>query len=62
MTKQGKLERPAIIIILIIINTICPGRWGKKVWFTEFARPTTRDPAMELEYMQVLPVTEWDPN
>ena len=29
-------------------------RWGKKVWFTEFARPTTRDPAMELEYMQVV--------
>ena len=29
-------------------------RWGKKVWFTEFARPTTRDPAMELEYMQVI--------
>ena len=34
-----------------IINVI---RWGKKVWFTEFARPTTRDPAMELEYMQVV--------
>ena len=34
-----------------IINVI---RWGKKVWFTEFARPTTRAPAMELEYMQVM--------
>ena len=62
MTKQGKPERPTTLIILIIINTISPGRWGKKVWFTEFARPTTRDPAMELEYMQVLPVTEWDTN
>ena len=62
MTKQGKPERPTTIIIMIMINTIPPGRWGKKVWFTEFARPTTRDPAMELEYMQVLPVTEWDPN
>ena len=62
MTKQGKPERPTTIIIMIIINTISLGRWGKKVWFTEFARPTTRDPAMELEYMQVLPVTEWDPN
>ena len=28
-------------------------RWGRKVWFTEFARPSTRDPAKELEYMQV---------
>jgi len=40
------------------INTIYQ-RWGKKVWFTEFARPTTRDPAMELEYMQaILPQLE----
>ena len=42
------------MIIMIIISTTSRGRWGKKVWFTEFARPTTRDPAMELEYMQVL--------
>ena len=54
MTKQGKPERPTTMIIMIIISTTSRGRWGKKVWFTEFARPTTRDPAMELEYMQAL--------
>ena len=46
------------IIIVVIVMKITVNktttRWGKKVWFTEFARPTTRDPAMELEYMQVV--------
>ena len=44
----------AIINVVIIIVNTTTIRWGKKVWFTEFARPTTRDPAMELEYMQVV--------
>ena len=42
------------ITIVILMITIVMTRWGKKVWFTEFARPTTRDPAKELEYMQVI--------
>ena len=44
-----------IIVITTATTVITTAtRWGKKVWFTEFARPTTRDPAMELEYMQVI--------
>ena len=43
-----------MITIVFIMITIVMTRWGKKVWFTEFARPTTRDPAKELEYMKVI--------
>ena len=34
-------------------------RFGRKIWFTEFAKPTTRDPDKELEYMKaILPMLE----
>jgi len=34
-------------------------RYGRKVWLTEFAKPTTRDPEVVLEYMkEILPMLE----
>jgi len=34
-------------------------RYGRKIWFTEFAKPSTRDPAKELQYMKdILPYLE----
>ena len=34
-------------------------RFGRKVWFTEFAKPSTKDPNVELEYMkEILPKLE----
>merc|ERR1712055_912264 len=34
-------------------------RYGRQVWFTEFAKPTTRDPDKELQYMKaILPQLE----
>ena len=34
-------------------------RFGRKIWFTEFAKPTTRDPEKELVYMKaILPLLE----
>lgn len=34
-------------------------RYGRKIWFTEFAKPSTRDPDKELEYMKaILPMLE----
>merc|ERR1712227_703237 len=34
-------------------------RHGRKIWFTEFAKPSTKDPAKELQYMkEILPYLE----
>ena len=34
-------------------------RYGRKIWFTEFAKSSTKDPQEELEYMKaILPFLE----